>query len=80
MVQNVNNFENIQVYNADHRLIAAYDRPEQISGYEYEVEACIEAIEEERTECPQMPHAEIIQIMEFMNEIRGQIGVVYPGE
>ena len=80
LVQNINNCEGIQVFDADHRLITSYDRPRQISGYEYEVEACIEAIEKGQTQCPQMPHDEIIQMMEFMDEIRRQVGVVYPNE
>ena len=79
-VQNINNCESIQVFDANHQLVASYDRPKQISGYEYEVEACIEAIEKECTECAQMPHEEIIQMMEFMDEIRRQVGVVYPNE
>ena len=80
LVQNINNCEGIQVYDADHRLIASYDTPKQISGYEYEVEACMEAIEKGNIECPQMPHAETIRIMELMDEIRRQIGVSYPQE
>lgn len=80
LVQNINNCEGIQVFDADHQLIASYDRPKQISGYEYEVEACIEAIEKGHTECAQMPHDEIIQMMEFMDEIRRQVGVIYPNE
>ena len=80
LVKNINNCEGIQVFGADHQLIASYDRPEQISGYEYEVEACMEAIEKGHTECAQMPHDEIIQMMEFMDEIRRQVGVVYPNE
>lgn len=80
LVQNINNCEGIQVYNADHRLIASYETPKQITGYEYEVEACVRAIEKGDIECPQMPHEETIRIMEFMDEIRRQIGVVYPDE
>ena len=80
LVQNINNCEGIQVYNADHRLIASYETPKQITGYEYEVDACVRAIEKGDIECPQMPHEETIRIMEFMDEIRRQIGVVYPDE
>ena len=54
--------------------------PPQISGYEYEVLSSIKAIEEGRTECPEMPHAETIEIMEQMDEIRRQFGIVFPFE
>lgn len=74
-VQNINNCEHIEVYNIDYQKIASYDAPPQISGYEYEVEACREALEKGALECPDMPHSEIIQMMKLMDEIRAQIGV-----
>lgn len=80
MVQNINNCEGIRVYNKNHELIAEYETPKQISGYEYEVEACMEAMEKGALECPQMPHSETILIMELMDSIRKQVGVIYPGE
>ena len=33
-----------------------------------------------KTECPSMPHAETIHIMEVMDHLRAQFGVVYPEE
>ena len=48
--------------------------PEQITGYEYEVEACCKAIEEGRLECPEMPHKETIRVMEIMDEMRKIMG------
>lgn len=54
--------------------------PPQITGYEYEVEACIAAIEAGKVECEAMPHAETIRMMKWMDELRGQWGVKYPGE
>lgn len=80
MVRNINNCEGIRVYNKNHELIAEYETPKQISGYEYEVEACMEAMEKGALECPQMPHSETILIMELMDSIRKQVGVIYPGE
>lgn len=80
MVQNINNCEGIRVYNKNHELIAEYETPKQITGYEYEVEACMEAMKKGALECPQMPHSETILIMELMDSIRKQVGVIYPGE
>lgn len=54
--------------------------PTQITGYEYEVLACMKAVEEGRTECPEMPHAETLAIMKQADEIRRQFGIVYPFE
>lgn len=79
-VLNINNCEEIRVYDLNHSLVAAYDRPEQISGYEYEVEACVYAIQRGETECSQMPHEESLRMMRWMDELRRQWGVVFPME
>lgn len=80
MVQNINNCEMIRVYDEKHNLLKEVAVPEQITGYEYEILACMEAIKKGELECPQMPHEETIRMMEMMDEIREKIGVVYPNE
>ncbi len=80
IVENINNFESITVYDASYKKAAEYKRPKQISGYEYEVEACIKALEEGRLECEQMPHAKSIRVMELMDELRRAWGIRYPFE
>lgn len=80
IVENINNFEEIRVYNTKRELVETHLCPPQISGYEYQVEACVEAIRNGQTECPQMPHAKSVEIMRQMDEVRRQIGVVYPCE
>ncbi|MDR2019298.1 MAG: Gfo/Idh/MocA family oxidoreductase [Treponema sp.] len=77
---NINNCEGIRVYNTQDKLLASYKTPKQITGFEYQVEACKRAIGEGRTECPEMPHAEIIRVMEIMDRIRKIWGLTYPGE
>lgn len=79
-VDNINNCEGIRVYDVNRNLVASYETPKQISGYEYEVEACMEAIEHGAVECPQMPHEETLRMMRWMDELRRQWGMVYPME
>lgn len=79
-VENINNCEGIRVYDVDRNLVASYETPKQISGYEYEVEACVHAIEQGELECPQMPHEETLRMMHWMDELRRQWGIVYPME
>lgn len=82
-VENINNPQRIQVFDADGltcSLRETIDVPAQISGYEYEVLACKRATEEGRIECPEMPHAETLEIMRQMDAIRAQFGIVYPFE
>lgn len=79
-VDNINNCEGIRVYDLGRNLVASYETPEQISGYEYEVEACIRAIKNGELECTEMPHEETLRMMRWMDELRRQWGMVYPME
>lgn len=69
-VININNPEAIKIYNSEHQLIDEQIVPTQITGYEYQVEACIEAIENGKIECSEMPHSETIKVLEIMDDIR----------
>lgn len=80
IVENINNFESIAVYDASYKQVAFYKRPKQISGYEYEVEACMKAIKAGELECREMPHSETIRMMKMMDAIRADWGIVYPFE
>ena len=80
VVENINNFESIAVYDRQYKKVASYKCPKQISGYEYEVAACIEAIKCGLVECAQMPHSETLRVMRIMDEIRSQWGMKYPCE
>jgi len=79
-LNNVNNPSVISLYNSEREMIASYDVPEQINGYEYEVLACKKALEEGRIECPEMPHEEIIRVMEITDKIREIWGMTFPCE
>ena len=69
-IQNINNPEAVRVYDIDHKLIKKVDIPEQITGYEYEVLSCMRAMNDGVLECPEMPHAETIEIMKIMDNLR----------
>lgn len=79
-VENINNPEQILVYDLDRRLVKSYDIPAQITGYEYEVLAARRAILAGEKECPEMPHRETLCIMEMMDKLRASWGIVYPFE
>lgn len=80
VAENINNCERIRVYDLSREEIACYEAPKQISGYEYQVRACIRALQEGKLECEEMPHAETIRVMKIMDSLRKEWGVVYPGE
>lgn len=77
-IQNINNCEEIRVYNSNDELLKKETFKDQITGYEYQVEACVEAMKNGLLECPQMPHAETIKGMELMDSLRKEWGVIYP--
>ncbi len=79
-MQNINNPEEIRIFDLSRACIRTIPVPEQINGYEYEVLACKEALEKGWKECPQMPHAETILIMELMDSLRKSWGIIYPME
>lgn len=79
-IENINNYEEINVYDLDRKIIATYQAPEQITGYEYEVRAAIKAVKEGKLECAEMPHSETIKVMRIMDGIRAGYEIVYPFE
>ena len=80
VVENINNPQCISVYDTEDRLLQKTNVPDQISGYEYEVKECIEAVKAGKLESDSMPLADSIQVMEIMDELRRQWGLVYPKE
>lgn len=80
IVENINNPQQVRVYDEDYRLKATYDCPPQITGYEYQVYASIEAMNNGWLESPYMPHAETLRIMQQMDALRKEWGIIYPFE
>lgn len=79
-VQNINNCEEIRVYDLERKMTARYAAPEQINGYEYELMACMRAIGEGKLECDEMPHAETLRVMRILDSIRRKWDMKYPCE
>ncbi len=80
IVENINNPEAIKIYDTEANLVRKIKVPEQISGYEYEILETISCIEEGKSECPSMPHAETLKMMRVMDELRASWGMKYPEE
>ena len=78
-VENINNCEGITVILND-GTVQKYETPPQITGYEYELYGAAEAISEGKTQCSQMPHSEMLAIMEIMDGLRKEWGMRYPFE
>ncbi len=82
-VDNVNNPRRITLYanaNDPASVTRVIDAPPQLTGYEYEVLACLRALETGALECPEMPHAETLRIMRWMDTLRHSWDTRYPFE
>lgn len=69
-VDNINNYEAFHIYNLKGELEETIPRPQQISGYEYEVRACIRALASGALECEEVPHEHTLKVMRMIEEIR----------
>lgn len=70
VVDNINNYEAFHIYNPEYELVEIIKRPEQITGFEYQVRACKRALANGELECEEMPHEHSFRIMELIDEIR----------
>ncbi len=72
-VNNINNPEAIYLYSGERTpvLLEEYPIKHRISGYEYEVEEAVKAIEEGKTEATFMPYHETLRVMRIMDALRG---------
>lgn len=80
VVENINNPQSVSVFDTEDKLIKKIDMPEQISGYEYQIIESMEAIQNNKIESESMPLADTVYVMEIMDGIRKQWGLVYPQE
>lgn len=78
IVENINNPQRATVYTKNHEIIEQLYCPTQISGYEYEVNASIQALQAGALETPDMPHEETLRIMQILDELRSEWGVQFP--
>ena len=80
VVESVINPRKVTVYNENNELVRNVEIPEQISGYEYEFLECAASIKANLTETSSMPLRETIRVMELMDGLRREWGVIYPQE
>lgn len=80
VVENINNPQSLSVYDTEDKLLATYDFSNQINGYEFQFAECAAALAAGKTEAPSMPMEDTVYVMEFMDNLRRQWGMVYPQE
>lgn len=80
VVDNINNPRHLDVYSKTGQLLDSRDAPDCISGYEYEVISCGEALSLGLCEAPQMSAETILRIMRLCDALRAEWGVRFPAD
>ena len=78
IIDNVNNPQQITVNGPDRTYVETIRLPQQITGYEYQFLACRQALLDGRLEPLEMPHAEVLYVMQLMDGLRQKWDVRYP--
>ncbi len=81
-VDNVNNPGWIEIFDKDDRVhpIRRIDVPAQITGYEYEVEACLRDLQAGHLEPVEMPHQQTLMLLRQMDALRAIWHIKFPFE
>lgn len=80
VIENINNPSSVDAYDTSDKLLKHYEIPNQISGYEYEIQECIDCIKQGKIESDSIPLKDSITLMETMDKIRNIWGLEYPQE
>ena len=70
----------IRTERTESEIIDSADHPHLCNGYEWEILETHRCLHEGLLESPSMPWQSTLQVMRIMDEIRQQVGVVYPFE
>ena len=77
VVEDLKNFSTATVYDSRRNKTASYKRGKQKSEFEFEMAAFTAAMKSGWKECPEMPHAQTLSMMQMMDFIRRQLGISY---
>lgn len=80
IADNINNPLRFDIYRRGAELVRSVEVPQQITGFEYQVRACVEAVRAGKIEPEAMPHSEILRVLEIMDGLRAEWGVTFPDE
>lgn len=80
IVENINNPQSLAVYDTNDNLLQFIPVPEQITGYEYQFAEAADCIEDGKLESDSMPMEDTVKVMQVMDALRKQWGMVYPQE
>lgn len=77
-IDNINNPKIIKRFDNENKEVETYDFSDQITGFEYEVKSCCDAIKEGKTECQDAPHSLTVTVNKAMDSLLNSWGIFYP--
>lgn len=77
VVEDLRNFASATVYDSRKNKTASYKRGKIKSEFELEMTAFTAAMKSGWKECPEIPHAQTLSMMQMMDFIRRQLGISY---
>lgn len=77
VIEDLKNFSTATVYDSRRNKTASYKRGKIKSEFEFEMAAFTAAMKSGWKECPEMPHAQTLSMMQMMDFIRRQLGISY---
>ncbi len=79
-IYNITNPTKILIFDYDYNVIKELEIKKQITGYEYQVLSCLNALKNNQIECIEFNHKDIIDIMKTMDKLRSSWELKYPCE
>ncbi len=79
-VYHLTNYSKIEVFDNNNNSIRIIEREKQITGFEYQVLECIDAIKNKKLEVLSMPHENTLDLLEICDTVRKQNNINYPFE
>ena len=77
VIEDLKNFSTATVYDSRRNKTASYKRGKIKSEFEFEMAAFAAAMKSGWKECPEIPHAQTLSMMQMMDFIRRQLGISY---
>lgn len=77
-IDNINNPKIIVRYDNHNNAVETFDFSDQITGFEYEVMSCCNAIKNGEKECCKAPHRLTMKVTKAMDSLRKSWNITYP--
>lgn len=79
-ISSLNASDIVRIYDLNERLMQEYTLSAQTNEYEYALKVCANALKVDAIECPEMSHTETLRMINWVDHVRLQLGLLYSFE